>query len=402
MQSRFSYPYERIGTMAKKRRSKHEGTVYQREDGTWRTQLSYKGKRYSFSANNEMACHQWRIQKREQLERGEDYDLTRRYVADYLSEWIHLYQVRLKENTAYQYKLTIDRHIVPYIGKIELLSIHPMQLERFYRQLLDEGRGRRTVEMVHRVLSNAFKHAVRYRIIPSNPAEGAILPKKQKKEMLVWNEYQVQTFLQFATGSRYESLYQLAILTGMRQAELFGLKWGDIDWNLRLLHVRRQAQALETGGWQFTDPKTRAGTRSIQLGEGSLSALRAQRIRQDAEKALAGNRWKEYDLVLTSSLGTPIHRSNFRIDFNRIIKEAGIPKIRFHDLRHTAASLMLMHGIPMLAVSQILGHSKPSITLDLYGHYVPGIQNGAAELMDRLVMPVGVQLGVEIQPGMRA
>jgi integrase len=138
----------------------------------------------------------------------------------------------------------------------------------------------------------------------------------------------------------------------------------------------------------------------IELGEGSLDALRRQSERQKTDIAQAKGHWQDYDLIFPSSIGTPIHRSNLRDDYNWIIQEAGIPKIRFHDMRHTAASLMLMHGIPMLAVSQILGHSKPSITLDQYGHFIPGIQNGAAELMDRLTTPIRVEFGSEIPQGL--
>jgi integrase len=215
--------------------------------------------------------------------------------------------------------------------------------------------------------------------------------------MQVLVESHVTQFLVAAHESRHEALYHLAVVTGMRQGELFGLKWSDLHWNNGNLQVRRQVQEVRGQSWSFIEPKTRAGRRSIQIGEGTLQVLRIHRERQALQKAAAGARWKDYDLIFPSSVGTPLNPTNLRNDFHQTLERVGLPKIRFHDLRHTAASLMLNHGIPVIVVSKILGHSKPSITLDIYGHLFHEMQNEAARIMDDLVTPIQVEFAESLQ-----
>jgi integrase len=143
------------------------------------------------------------------------------------------------------------------------------------------------------------------------------------------------------------------------------------------------------------------GRRTIKVGEGALQLLRVHLERQNKQRALAGDRWQEYDLVFPSKVGTPMDASNLRLDFQRVLKNAGLPTIRFHDLRHTSASLMLNHGVPVIVASRILGHSKPSITLDIYGHLLTEMQEDAARIMDGLVTPVRVQFTGVNQPILR-
>lgn len=181
----------------------------------------------------------------------------------------------------------------------------------------------------------------------------------------------------------------------MRQGELFGLKWADIQWTSGLLHLQRQVQTVPGQEWSFVEPKTKAGWRTIKLGEGTLQVLREHKFQQLAVKEKAGTRWQEFGLVFPSTVGTPGNPSNLRVDFNRVLAKAGIPRIRFHDLRHTAASLLLNHGVPIIVVSRMLGHSKPSVTLDIYAHLYQESQGEAAELMDKLVAPIPVQMPKE-------
>lgn len=210
--------------------------------------------------------------------------------------------------------------------------------------------------------------------------------------MQVLDENQVSQFLIAARQSQYYCLYHLAITTGMRLGELFGLKWDDLQWNRGVLHLQRQVQKVPGQGWSFVEPKTASGRRTIKLGEGTLQALREHKAHQDLIMQNAGPLWQEFGLVFTSSRGTPLDPSNLRIDFNRILKMAGLPKIRIHDLRHTAASLLLNHNVSVIVVSRMLGHSKPSTTLDIYGHLLSEMQWEAAETMDKIVTPIPVQI----------
>jgi integrase len=206
--------------------------------------------------------------------------------------------------------------------------------------------------------------------------------------MNVLDADQVTQFLIAVQGSCDEALYYLAIHTGMRQGELFGLKWTDLQWDKGELRIQRQVKRVPSKGWTFADPKTKKGRRTIKLGDEILKLLSAHKKRQDAQKVVVGELWMENELIFPSSMGTPLNQSNLRKEFLKVLDRAKLPKIRFHDLRHTAASLMLNNGVPPIVVSNRLGHSKPSITMDVYGHLYQETQTDAAKIMDDLVTPI--------------
>ena len=181
----------------------------------------------------------------------------------------------------------------------------------------------------------------------------------------------------------------LAVSTGMRQMEILGLKWTDLDWLKKTLKVERQLVRGE--GVKFSQPKTRYGRRTVVLGDRTIEILRRHYERQNEERKKSGESWTEHGLIFTMANGSPIHFRNLMRDFKNLLKAAGLPEIRFHDLRHTAASLMLNHGIPVIVVSRRLGHARPSITLDIYGHLIPGMQEEAALMIDELITPVEFQ-----------
>ena len=180
--------------------------------------------------------------------------------------------------------------------------------------------------------------------------------------------------------------------------ELLGLKWSDLDWIKRTLKVERQLIRPGGDGIQFSVPKTRYGKRTILLGARTIEVLREHIERQHTERLEAGDHWEEYGLIFTTGNGTPINPRNLLRDF-KILLRAGLPTIRFHDLRHTAASLLLNQGVPVITISRRLGHAKASITLDVYGHLIPSMQGEVAEMIDDLVMPVPVQLDTKAEQG---
>lgn len=382
--------------MASKKRGHGEGSIYQRSSGSWRAQIIIDGMRVGKTFKKKTDAQSWKRKMQSQVEQGFDYFGSRIPLGDYLNQWLDAAKAGLREKTADQYNRLIQNHIIPHIGDIPLTDLRLSRIERFYGTLISMGLGPRTVRIVHSVLHRAFEKAVMYSLLTSNPAHGATLPKYQHAEMQIWDEFQVIQFLSAASESRYKALYHLAVKTGMRQGELFGLKWSDLQWHNGTLLVQRQVQKIPRQGWKFLTPKTKAGSRAIKLGDATLQILRLHRESQEAEKALMGERWKEHGLIFTSKVGTPGDPSNLRFDFNRIIAEAGLPKIRFHDLRHTAASLMLNHGVPVIVASKRLGHSQPSTTLDVYGHLYHEMQNDAARIMDELVTPIPVKLSEKV------
>jgi integrase len=215
----------------------------------------------------------------------------------------------------------------------------------------------------------------------------SVLTKPEQTEMKFYDDQDVKVVLKTAKGIQCKlyPLYYLAIHTGMRQSELIGLKWEDIDWSLGTIQVKRQVRNFKGASYLFLEPKSRSGTRTIIVAKSALELLNDHKREQEIMISSAGENWHNLDLVFPSSVGTPMTASNIRRDFRKLLKASGLPKIRFHDLRHTAASLMLNHGIPVLIVSKRLSHSKPSITIDIYGHLIPSRQEEAAQLMDNLM-----------------
>jgi integrase len=177
----------------------------------------------------------------------------------------------------------------------------------------------------------------------------------------------------------------------MRQGELLGLKWQDLDWEQKTLHILRQLKYITDEGSVFTQLKTRSSARTIAIGIDTLSILKEYQQRQFNEITQVGKRWQDHDLVFPSTIGTPFNPRNLFRQYKILLKEAGLPAIRFHDLRHTAASIMLNHGIPVLIVSKRLGHTKPSITLDIYGHLIPSMKEQVAQTMDEVITPIELE-----------
>jgi integrase len=208
--------------------------------------------------------------------------------------------------------------------------------------------------------------------------------------MKIYDENQIQIFLNTALSikDQYYPLYYLAFHTGMRQAELIGLKWEDIDWERNTLQVRRQLLRHKGGGFEFSKPKSKSGNRKILIGLQTMAVLKTHQETVIQKRKNSKEKWPELDLIFPTRVGTPIVSQNLRRGFRKVLKVSGLPKIRFHDLRHTAASMMLNYGISVLAVSRRLGHSKPSITLDVYGHLIPSKEEEAATLMDELLTPI--------------
>lgn len=371
--------------MGKKHRGRNEGSIYKLPSGTWRAQVSLDGKRLSFSSRTKSECQTWVQKTLIKKNKGQNNATGLETVSDLLEHWIEISHLSLRSKTLYQYQGVANSHIIPHIGDIKIWDLSQDKLEVFYKELIDNGVGVRTVRLAHSILHRSLVKAIRYGLINDNPAHGATLPRNIQKDMIALNKEQVSLFLQKAKGSYYETFFNLAVITGLRQAELFGLRWSDLNWERRALNVYRQIQRVPGEHWQFIEPKTRAGKRTVILGNEVLRLLRQHKEKQELYRGFAGDRWNENELIFPNTLGNPMDPSNMRIEFNRVLSEAGLPKIRFHDLRHTAASLMLNHGLPLLVISKILGHSKPSVTLDIYGHLLTEGQEEAAQFMNTLI-----------------
>lgn len=375
-----------------KRRGNLEGSIFQRKNGTWRGQISLNGRRLSFGAKTRQEVHAWLKQIQKQVDGGLTYQGASTVLSEFLDNWLVSIRTTVRPGTWSHYEIACRNHINPVLGRTRLKDINAIHIQALYDQKSQLGVGPRTVKVIHVVLHRSLEHAVKLGMIGRNPTNAVTPPRYQPDEMKFFDENQVSQLMLAAREDRNEALYHLAVVTGMRQSELLALKWSDLDWSKKSLKVQRQLkrQGLEDG--YFSSPKTKAGRRSITLGDGTINQLRAHYERQRLERMAAGEHWKENDLIFPSTVGTPIDQHNLLKSFKRLLISAGLPAIRFHDLRHTAASLMSNHGIPPIVVARRLGHSKVSITLDTYGHLMPEMQNEAAELMDDLVTPVQIEL----------
>ena len=374
--------------MAKSIRGKNEGSISKRPNGHWRAQVSLEGKRLSFSAKTQKECQTWLRNMLEQKTAGMTFDDAKVTMAEYMEDWLASSKASHRFTTWDQYRRMTHNNILPGIGKIKLSELRPSQIQHLYDTLLSQNIGHYALLKTHTVLRSALSRAVKIGMIPRNTASVVMLPKEPAKEMQILDESQVNRFLVAASGHRFEALYHLAVVTGMRVMELLGLKWTDLDWIRQTLKVERQILRPHGQGIEFASPKTKFGKRTLKLGSKTIDALRQHDWLQQKERIAAGDKWQNLDLIFTNHLGGPLLYRNLFRDYKALLEEAGLPLIRFHDLRHTAASIMLNHNVPVITVSRRLGHSKPSITLDIYGHLMANAQTDVAEMMDDLISPI--------------
>jgi len=376
-----------------KRRGNKEGTIYQKADGKWRAQLTtHQGKRLSFTAATRKECQEWIKQTNRKLDDGLTYKGTKTTVEDFCQAWLVMKKTSLRPYTYKQYQQIITDYIAPALGKILLMDLAAQQIQEMYNANVEKGVGLRTIEYIHSVFRGCLNHAVRVNLLQKNPALATNPPKPDPEEIAIFNEDQIQTFILAAQSLQPENypFYQLAITTGMRRAEILGLKWEDLDWIRRRLVVKRQLKRSKERGFFFAPPKTRAGSRTIVLGENTMAILKAHHQVWLERREHFDPAWAEEDLMFSEEDGSPLRYRRVYSHFKALLEEAALPDIRFHDLRHTAASQMLINGVDILTVTKRLGHAKSSVTLDIYGHITPGVQEKAASVMDDLTTPVAI------------
>lgn len=306
-------------------------------------------------------------------------DLLDRWIEDAVRDSVSL-------RTLDNYRLQVRLHIRPTLGKKKLAKLGPAHVQALYRSKLDGGLSPASVRYIHAVLSRALKQATRWELVSRNVAEYVDPPAPVRKEMTTLPPGQARELLGAAEGNRLQALYVLAVTAGLRQCELLGLRWQDVDFDAGRLQIHRQLQRMRDGsGLALVPTKTGKG-RSIKLGALGISALKDHHERQAEEKRLAGGLHEERGFVFATDTGTPLDASNVVArSFKPLLKAAGLRNIRFHDLRHTCATLLLSQGVNPKIVQERLGHSSISVTMDVYGHVSPDMQETAAEAMDNLL-----------------
>lgn len=375
-----------------KRRANNEGALYRRKNGLWCAQISLQGHRLTHYARTQKECRIWIKEMLARIDGGMTFESTQITMDEYMELWLENKELAIRQGTVDNYRKLVFKHILPHVGHLRLQDVGPLQLKQLYARLRDDGCTPRTIQAIHVILHGAFQQAMREGVLGRNPVAMVQRPKVEQKEIQILNEDQARQFLMATVGTYFETAFHLALTTGMRKGELLGLKWSDIDWERGTLHVQRQLQQVGWGGSTLVAPKTRAGRRKLKLGPASLAQLGAHRERQALLKAAAGSQWQEMDLIFTTRIGTYADQSRLSKEFKATLQKAGLPNIRFHDLRHTSISFLLELGMPINTVQHRAGHSKASVTVDIYGHTMTGSQDLAAEKIDELIAPIAVKL----------
>jgi integrase len=320
-----------------------------------------------------------------QLQAGtfvEPHDLT---VAEYLVQWEETLAETVRPPTARRYKDLLQKHAVPTIGGIKLIKLTPLDIQRLYANRLAAGLSPATVNLLHNVLHRALKQAVRWGIVNRNVTELAVAPRRAEQEMRSWDAAQVARFFAVADEDEYAALWRLAILGGLRRGELLGLKWEDVDLRRGTLHVQRTYSRLADSGWGEGPPKTRSSRRVIALPQSVLDALRLHRTKQLELRLQLAATYQDRGFVFTTFEGRPVHVNSLMYKFGALTQKAGVAPIRFHDLRHTSATLSLADGMHPKIVQERLGHSSIAMTLDRYSHATLEMQRQAAERLERMI-----------------
>ncbi len=397
-----------------KRRGNAEGSIYRDSDGRWRAAVNLgfrNGKRarkkLSARTRAQVAAKLAAALRDQQL--GLPVQSERQTVGQYLDGWLeNVARPNTRPKTYDAYEYMVRHRLKPALGDKVLSKLTPDDVRAFMKAMTEAGLSAKTVKHLRDTLRCALNVAVRDNLIVRNPAALVKPPRPVPHEMQVFSPDLARLFLDLSHGNRLEALFTVSISLGLREAEGLGLRWADIDFEKAALSVRYQLQRVD-GKLKLTEPKTDKSRRTICLPNVTLSALTAHKLRQDAERRVAGSRWVETGMVFTTRIGTMLDQRDMLREFYRILstpdpkdpepdlkkKRKLLPRLRYHDLRHSAATLLLAQGVPMKTVQEILGHSNFSTTANVYAHVLPAMKQEAAAQMDALLAPVAPSLAPE-------
>jgi integrase len=370
-----------------KKRGNGEGSIYRRKDGRWVGQYTIytaTGPKYRYLYGKTRAAVAEKLTKAmADRNGGLMFDAGNLTVGEYLDSWLSdSVRGTVRSSTFERHEGIIRLHIKPSLGRVWLKKLTPAHVRGLHREKLDAGLAPATVGKIHSTLHKALSQAVSDGIVPRNAAD-VKAPRPTPEEMRPLSETEVRAFLDVAreSGDRFEALYVLAITTGLRRGELLGLRWDDVSMERSTLRVGR-ALVREGGRHTLGETKTRRGRRQINLTPRTVSTLKAHHKKQQEEKIKLTGLYKDHGLIFATRVGTPINPENLvNRSFKPLLERASLPEIRFHDLRHTCATLLLGRGVHPKLVQELLGHATIAMTLDTYSHYMPSMGDQVAGAM---------------------
>jgi integrase len=318
---------------------------------------------------------------------GVFFEPSRMTLDGYLDKWLETAaKPKLRAKTHRDYEALLRRYVRPALGSRQASKIEPLEIQGLYADMQERGLSARTVRFTHAVLRAALQQAVKWKLIPQNPALSVDLPKQAKGEIQVLNPQQAREFLKEAVEDRYHVLFAVALTTGLRPSEYLALKWPDVNSSKGTISVARTLEPIKGGGWRFADTKRARSRRLVKLQASVLKLLSEYRDSQAEERAAANGDAATADLIFVNTSGNPLNERNLvQRNFQVILERAKLPRIRLYDLRHTAATLALAAGVPAKVVSEQLGHASVAFTLDTYSHVLPHMQEAAAAQVEALL-----------------
>ena len=388
--------------MARKntRAAQGSGSIRQRPDGRWEARFSYtddlgQKKRASIYADTQKECRQKLTSALKAVDEG-DFVKTQRYtVSQWLDEWLSTYCGDLKPATFSGYCSKIETRIKPYIGNSTLTALTNVQIQRFYNRLKDGDKEHKSlspksIQSIHGILHKALDQAVAAKLIHSNPADHIKLPKIKRPDLAPIMDDNVARFLEAIKGDRFERVFIVDLFSGLRQSEIVGLRWSDVDLDAGLLTIRHQIQkSYSDSGYVFLDETKNGKERIVAVAPSIVRVLKAQRVQQMEWRLAAGPAWNNpLDLVFTDELGGHLKHRTINNHFKKIVASIGLENTRFHDLRHSYAVNALQAGDSVKAVQEQLGHYSSAFTMDVYAAVSDTMRRDSQERMEGLFKAV--------------
>lgn len=370
------------------RGSRGEGSVFQRTDGRWVASIPLgDGKKKTEYYDDKRSAERARRRMLHELETGRLVTGKGPLLGEYLDYWLGIQRETLKASTYSMYYRFLMKRVTPALGQMKLQNLTGDMFQSLYVTWRKEEMAATTIRMIHTILKRAFDDAVRWKKISFNPVRDADPPRVPRRDMQVLDISQSQKLLEFAKGTKFDCLLHIALL-GLRKGEILGLRWQDIDFERKELRISRALSYIhnpDTGHYGFVidEPKTASSRRTLSLPKFIINSLHEHRMSQQ-EKQSRSPEWSDLNLVFCTGTGSYLNPQNIADDFDRLLSKAGLPDIRFHDLRHSAATIWIALGVNPKVIQELLGHSDISTTLRIYSHVLPPMQQQVVDQLDAL------------------
>lgn len=382
------------GNVKRRRRGAGEGGISRRKDGRYEATIVLGRKdgravRKSLYGRTKKEVQEKLLKAQQSLVQGMPLPDGRQTVGQFLDRWL-LDSVAhsVRPRTYASYRQMIRLHVDDDVRRLPLVKLTPQHVQALLNAKTREGLSPRSVQYLRAILRRALAQAVRWGVVARNAAALSDSPRVERARFEPFSPEEARAFLAAVRGNRLEALYTVATALGLRQGEALGLRWQDIDFSHGTLRVVTQLQRID-GKLTLVEPKTRESRRTVSLPAVAVRSLHEHRVRQLEERLSAGERWQDHGLVFCTSRGTPICAVNLSREYHRLLARHEIRRIRFHDLRHTCATLLLVQGVDPRVIMDLLGHSQISTTMDIYAHVMPDLRKEAANKMDEVLAVLG-------------